>query len=357
MNREDVCHLLVTLSKRLIAKTGLAQSWHAEACARISTLVMISLALMSCGKYADFTLPPLRGARDLKLTIELAPQPVLRRSTEHDLLNPSVVLAAGALANYYSEFDGHTWHTALATSPDGRAWKKQGRVLSPDPQTWEGDYIAANGSALFDGGRWWYWYQSGDRNFPQIGLARSTDGRQWKKESAPVIEPGPRGSWDERGVADPSVLKLGGVFYVYYLGQNRAHQQQIGLARSQDGVHWTKLRSSPVLTIPWPGTDRPDVNGLGEPAVWQAQGWYWMIYTGRGSTEYRSLIAARSSDGVHWTTMKAVEGNADWDRAVVCDPTVLIENDRLHLWFGGGNQARPDENIEGQIGEGTVRIQ
>ncbi len=313
-------------------------------------------ALSGCGRYAEFTLPELPKAPDLELAAALESGPVLTRAGAHDALNPSVVKNGGVFDNLYSEFDGRTWRTALATSNDGRGWTKQGRVLSPDPATWEGSYIAANGSALFDGHTYWYWYQAGDHDVPAIGLARSSDARTWRKEPAPVLTPGPRGSWDERGVADPYVLKLADVFYVYYLGQNRAHQQQIGLARSQDGMHWTKLRSNPVVTMPWPGAGLPDENGLGEPAVWQSNGWYWMLLTGRGGTEERSLIPMRSREGVHWIKAGSyIHGNAEWDHAVICDPTVLVENDKTRFWFGGGDKARPDENLNGQIGEGELR--
>ncbi len=317
--------------------------------------------MSGCANYAEFELPELPKAPELELVADLGIEPLLRRNSERDILNPSIVRNGNVLFNFYSEFDGHTWRTALAASLDGHGWARQGRVLAPDPKTWEGDYIAANGSALFDGRQFFYWYQAGEHDLPSIGLARSSDGRTWRKEQNPVLTPGPRGSWDERGAADPYVLKLGGFFYVYYLGQNRAHQQQIGLARSEDGVHWTKLRSNPVVTMPWPGTGLPGENGLGEPAVWQSNGWYWMLLTGRARTEERSLIPMRSRDGVHWTRAGAyILGNAEWDRAVVCDPTVLppLSNHggKIRLWFGGGDKARPDENLDGQIGEGQLHI-
>ena len=44
----------------------------------------------------------------------------------------------------------------------------------PDPATWEGDYIAANGTVFADGSRFLYWYQGGA--LPRIGLAVSSDG-------------------------------------------------------------------------------------------------------------------------------------------------------------------------------------
>lgn len=320
-------------------------------------IVLLLCFSSGCNRYSDFTLPPLADGRPVELTAQFGTRPVVERGTAHDVLNPSVVRNGPVYYDFYSEFDGKTWRTALATSPDGHLWAKQGRVLSPDPGDWEGNYIAANGSAIFENGEFWYWYQAGARDTPRIGLARSSNGRDWRKEPAAVLNPGPRGSWDERGVADPYVLKLHGEFYVYYLGQNRARQQQIGLARSRDGVHWTKLRSNPVLTIPWPGTGRPDDNGLGEPAVWQSNGWYWMLYTGRNVDERRSLIAAHSSDGVHWIQQAAFfPGRDPWDGEVVCDASVILENGRIRFWFGGGDKPRPDENLDGQIGEGELSV-
>lgn len=289
--------------------------------------------------------------------MRLEKEPVIARGTAHDVLNPSVVRAGATLFNFVSVFDGHQWTTALTTSADGASWSSLSRVLQPDERTWEKSYIAANGSAYFDGASWWYWYQAGDEDRPEIGLARSADARHWQKEPLPVLSFGPRGSWDERGVADPFVMKTGGTWYLYYLGQNRAHQQQIGLARSNDGVRWEKLRSNPVLTIPLPGSGAPDENGLGEPAVFLARETYWMLYTGRSAQERRSLVAAKSRDGVHWSKQSpAFSGEAGWDSQVICDAAVLMDRERIRMWFGGGDQPKPAENLDGQIGAGEIEI-
>jgi sucrose-6-phosphate hydrolase SacC (GH32 family) len=261
-----------------------------------------------------------------------------------EALNPSVV-RAGQLQNFYSEFDGRTWRTALASSADGVEWRREGTVLEPDPQTWEGSYIAANGSAAVWNGQTYYWYQAGPRGGARIGL--------WNghKLAQPVLSTGPYMSWDERAVADPYVLRSGEYFYLYYLGQDRADppRQRLGLARSRDGVRWEKLRSNPVL-------DLDGEAGLGEPAVWQYGGFYWMLYTVRHPDESRDLRLARSTDGVGWRKLPAVfTGAAAWDSKVICDPTVLVEGDTVRVWFGGGDVARPDEGIHGRIGYGILR--
>ncbi|MDQ6679334.1 MAG: hypothetical protein M3Z09_18785 [Acidobacteriota bacterium] len=320
-------------------------------CISVSAL---AFSLTACGRYADFSLPVLAAGPVPRLELVLNAEPVLGRGDwdSSDVLNPSVVIRQGQFYNFYSGFDGRTWHTGLATSSDGVHWRKRGKVLSPDPKTWEGSYIAANGSAVVVNGEFWYWYQAGGRTRPRIGLARSKDGEHWTRDPAPVLSPGPYASWDEQAVADPFVFRKEDWFYLYYLGQNRARQQQLGLARSRDGVHWQKLRANPILRAPLPGTGAMDENGLGEPAAWENAGLYWMLFTGRDSQENRSLALAYSRDGVQWQrTGQVFRGQAAWDGRVLCDATVLGGR----VWFGGGDRASPDENLQGQIGVGYLK--
>lgn len=314
------------------------------------------LALTACGRYSDFTLPPQTGGPGIIWRLELRPDPVLTRGSPGDwdaadVLNPSVIRQGDAYYNLYSGFDGKTWHTGLAVSADGIAWHKEGKILSPDPSTWEGDYIAANGSAWADENGILYYYQAGQP--PRIGLARSGNGHQWHKNGAPVLDTGPRGSWDERGVADPYVIRLGHNYYMFYLGMDRARRQRIGVAYSSEGLTWRKLRSNPILELG--GYGAFDELALGEPAVWISRGYYWMLYTGTDRSQLRRIGLARSQNGIAWEKQPSVfAGDQPWDSKVVCDPAVLIENGSVRVWFGGGDIARPDQNLDGQIGLGTL---
>ncbi len=323
---------------------------------RTSLLIITAAFLCGCRPYADFTLPVLtpRGGA-VSYSWEVRPDPVLTRDSDVDALNPAVVRYDGKLYNFFSAFDGKTWHTALAMSSDGMRWERKGKVLSPDPATWEGDYIAANGTALHAGKIFFYWYQ-GNR-VPRIGLATSLDGMAWNKQPKPVLEPGPSGSWDEMGVADPYVVQAGDMFYLYYLGQDRAKRQRLGVARSKDGLNWEKLRTNPVLELGGPGMF--DEIGLGEPAVWKSQDSYWMLYTGRDRAENRRLGLARSQDGVKWQRVSenaVLSGEQPWMSKVVCDPTVEVSGSQVHVWFGGGDVAQPAENLHGQIGYATLML-
>lgn len=316
-------------------------------------LAAVSLLLGGCGNYADFTLPAPPHGPPIRYRWEVRPEPVISRGLPGDwdsvdALNPSVVSSQGQLLNLYSGFDGKAWHTGLATSTDGIHWTKQGRILSPGP----GDgYIAANGSAIASTESLpvRYWYQAG--NPPRIALATSASSMTWTQDRHPALEPGPLGSWDEKGVADPTVIRAGDAWYMFYLGVDRAQRQRLGVARSADGIKWIKLRSNPILELGPPNSF--DEIGLGEPAVWSTNGLYWMLYTGRDRREERRIGLATSPDGVHWQRSDAVpilSGEQPWNSKVVCDPSVLPTGDRIRVWFGGGDVARPDERLDGQIG-------
>lgn len=298
-------------------------------------VILLALICCSCGKYSNFTLPsPDSAGPKGPFRWEASPEPVLSWGDwdSGDVLNPSVVRFHGEYLNYYSGWDGHTWSTGVAASSDGIHWTKRGKNLSPD---------AGNGSALVVGDKILYWYQTGSP--VQIALDKTI-----------VLKTGPQGSWDEIGVADPYVIQRNGTFYMYYLGMDRARRQRLGVARSQDGVVWEKLISNPILELGASGAF--DEIGLGEPAVWSSGGWYWMLYTGRARGERRRIGLAKSPDGVQWSRQALViEGSSDWDREVVCDPTVEVLPDGVRVWFGGGDVARPDQGLHGQIGVGMLR--
>ena len=296
-------------------------------------VVLLAFICCSCGKYANFTLPPPdAGGPKGPFHWEALPDPVLTRGDASDVLNPSVLRYRGEYLNYYSSYDGHTWSTDLAASSDGIHWTKREQILSPD---------AGNGSALVRGDKLLYWYQTGSP--VQIALGKSI-----------VLKTGPRGSWDEIGVADPYVIERDGELYMYYLGMDRARRQRLGVARSPDGVVWEKLISNPIMELGASGAF--DEVGLGEPAVWSSGGSYWMLYTGRARGEKRRMGLAKSTDGISWTLQDLIiEGQSDWDRQVVCDPTVEVLPDGVRVWFGGGDVARPDQGLHGQIGVGMLR--
>lgn len=287
--------------------------------------------------------------------------PVLARGEagswdDTDVLNPSVIRLGDELLNYYSGFDGKVWRTGLATSTDGVHWHKSAKnpILGPGG-SWDTQYIAANGSAIRWLGKILYFYQGRDAHgVTRIGLATSTDGAEFTKYEAPVLDIGPNYAWDGKAVGDPYVIAHSGELYLYYLGMDAHDIQRIGVAKSSDGVHWTKLLGNPVMDVG--ATGAFDENGLGEPSVVFSAPYFYMIYTGRDGSERRDIGYAISGDGVTWRKMsiKGLFGDthrADWNSQVICDTTILSDKDgRFTVWYGGGDVASPDQGLDGQIG-------
>ncbi|HLW76451.1 MAG TPA: hypothetical protein VKS01_05685 [Bryobacteraceae bacterium] len=306
-------------------------------------LAVAVLCITGCSRYADFTLPPPdpSGPRG-PFHWSAMPNPVIDRGDAVDVLNPSVVRSGGESVNFYSRYDGKAWSTMRATSTDFVTWQNRAPVDLPS----EGG-MAANGSLLAMGTDLMYWYEAGAP--PHIAL-----------KGQAVLTAGPLGGFDEIAVADPDVIRASGApggarFFLYYLGQDRAQRQRLGVAQSTDGIHWTKFRDNPILEPGPPGSF--DERGVGEPAVWTSGGSYWMLYTGRARDETRRIGLAKSADGVHWqrdTSFPPIAGDQPWNRAVMCDPSVEVLAGKIRVWFGGGDVPRPDQNIHGQIGMGFL---
>ncbi|HEV8042276.1 MAG TPA: hypothetical protein VGP62_25590, partial [Bryobacteraceae bacterium] len=99
-----------------------------------AVIAFACFALSCCGRYRDFTLPAEAGGASVSWHWAARPEPVLTRGAPGewdgvDVLNPSVIRQGDAYYNFYSGFDGKTWHTGLAVSADGVAWHKEGKIL------------------------------------------------------------------------------------------------------------------------------------------------------------------------------------------------------------------------------------
>lgn len=298
---------------------------------------------------------------------EYVEEPVLTRGADGewdsvDVLNPSVIVFNDMYYNYYSGYDGEEWHTGVAVSEDGVTWNKYEKnpVLSTSEEGWDSSYIAANGSAIVVDGKVYYYYQGSDENgTARIGLAISEDGYNFTKQENYIIDVGTDSTWDCSAVADPYVIEHKGKYYMYYLGANEVDVQRLGVAVSEDGIYWIKSSRNAILDVGVTGTF--DENGLGEPSVYYQAPYFYMLYTGRSESEQRNIGLAISVDGVNWekqNTEGLFTGNTAWNSQVICDTTFLYneKEDCLNVWYGGGNVASPDENLNGSVGLFKVDI-
>ena len=205
---------------------------------------------------------------------------------------------------------------------------------------WEGRYVMYLTSSLMIPGR------------PPVQPFRavSDDGLRWTLEpKTPLIEPGKDASdFDLQSVETPSVVSFKGQFHLYYTGvkQGLSGPMAIGHATSEDGIHWTKDPSNPVLR---PTGNPNDFNGIhvAEPGAVVRGGAIYLYHASvglrpGGAPPVRRVIAlAKSADASHFEAPKVVLEQGDLYPAKLgfdgySTPSAAIRDGRVHLFYDVG---------------------
>jgi len=90
----------------------------------------------------------------------------------------------------------------------------------------------------------------------------------------PILLPDPASDWECTNIFNPSVIYHGGLFHMHYRAQGLDWISRIGYAVSADGIHWNRLRR-PVLEP----VDASDARGVEDPRVVEIEGVFYMTYT------------------------------------------------------------------------------
>ncbi len=175
---------------------------------------------------------------------------------EETIGSPSVILLRDTFRMYYAAGGRDTkGRIALALSTDGIHWTKYGSatpVFGPDSTGWDSHFLDTP-DILYDGQFKLYYFGDSDNDPPggAIGLAVSSDGVSWSRVgTSPVLSPGADGDWDGLFLESPTVLydPSSGLYFMYFSGADTTWRVRIGGATSPDGIHWTKMPENPVLT-------------------------------------------------------------------------------------------------------------
>lgn len=105
--------------------------------------------------------------------------------------------------------------------------------------------------------------------------------RLHRHEQNPVLLPDPTSDWECYNVFNPSVIYHNGLFHMHYRAQGLDWVSRLGYAVSQDGIHWNRMRR-PVLSP----IDGSDSRGIEDPRVVEIDGVFYMTYTAYGR-DYR----------------------------------------------------------------------
>jgi len=91
----------------------------------------------------------------------------------------------------------------------------------------------------------------------------------------------PERPWEQQCIEAPAVLAKGGTMFLFYGGAYNNAPQQIGLARSTDGIRWERVGDGPFLPNGGPGTWNSSESG--HPSVFvDEDGEAYLFYQGNG---------------------------------------------------------------------------
>lgn len=193
-----------------------------------------------------------------------------------------------------------------AFSPDGINWTKYtgNPVLIPgNSSSWFNTFISGQ-SVILESGIYKMWFTAPDlviNGQPtdgkgNIGYATSVDGINWTVYPSPVLISGAQQNWDSASIAEPSVIKVGNTFHMFYSALDKwsIENFQVGYTSSIDGINWTKSTHNPVLSIGSAG--KWDRYWASHPGVIydSRSDEFRMWYTGRDTATIVSLI------GYYW---------------------------------------------------------
>ena len=185
----------------------------------------------------------------------LSTDPLLRPAStwsSFGLFNPAAIVANGKTILLFRAQDrNQTSRIGYAESADGLHFTiRPDPVLSP-----EADYEKNGGvedpRVIQINGTYYLTYTGYDTHSAQLCLATSNDLVHWDRKG--VILPAYHGTWNTQWTKSGAIVReqINGKWWMYYLGTRKDPDGQprdyMGLASSDDLLHWTDATDQPVL--------------------------------------------------------------------------------------------------------------
>ena len=160
--------------------------------------------------------------------------------------------------------------------------------------------------------------------------------------TAPILQLGGVGTFDEFGIYPVSVIRRGSHIQAYYGGWTRCESipftVAIGTAISHDdGATFTKLGEGPILTSnindPFVVSGPKIRNFGGYDYLWYVAGTKWQKHDGRSEAVYKIRMAT-STDGLNWLRngQNLIEDKLEIDECQA-SPDVFFHKNRYHMFF------------------------
>ena len=232
---------------------------------------------------------------------------------------------------------------AVTFSDDGIHWDEPVVTLDlTDATDWENNLNRncvipdpkGEGYLMWYTGQWW----DHTGGYSKIGLARSEDGIHFERVvREPVMIP--EADFEGASVMNPFVMYENGRVRMWYAAGETYEPNVICYAESADGIHWVKDSRNRIFTCN--PEKEYEQNRIGACDVLRDERGYLMFYIGYRDINTACVCAARSADGI--TGWERVPENplvmptrGAWDECACYKPTVIREEDGTYrLWYNG----------------------
>ena len=263
------------------------------------------------------------------------------------VFNPAVIMRDGRFVMLYRAQDKNgTSRLGYAESPDGIHFTRRPEpVLSPEA-AYEKDGGVEDPRLVSIDGKFWLTYTGYNKKDAQLCIAVSTDLIHWDRKG--IILPAYRGRWNVNWTKSGAILdrKINGKYWMYFMADAKDRPNQMGVASSDDLVHWMEALDQPIAPTR-PGKFDSKVSEPGPPPVLTSAG-ILLIYNGADDNlVYRTgwllfdktnpaKVLARSDTPI-------LQPDLAWEKAGQVPNVVFVEGlvrqaNRWLLYYGGADK-------------------
>ena len=154
----------------------------------------------------------------------------------------------------------------------------------------------------------------------------------------PILKPGLLGTFDDNGVLPSSIIKIGKVYFMFYIGWRPSvttrYSLIAGLAKSNDLIRFKRISKSPILKL----SDKEPYQILTAPTVLKQGKKYFMWYVSCNSWKnkdfpYYDIKYATSKDLINWKQTGISCIRLKQGERAVARPFVIFEKGRFKMWY------------------------
>ena len=236
------------------------------------------------------------------------------------------------------------WHIGIATSTDLVHWDKIGDIYGLKG-TVEEKGICAPGALIKDGQLHLFYQTYGNGKSDAICHATSKDGINFIRNATnPIFHPR-ESDWSCGRAIDAEVVSYKNNYFLYFATRDTSYKiQQQGIALTSLNSNFNKESWSEVPNMPMLKPSLPWEKNCIEAASCIKKGKYlYMFYAGAYNNEPQQIGVAKSKDGIHWERISEEpflkNGSAgSWNESESGHPHILKTEEGKYFLFFQGNK-------------------